>query len=160
DQVRFSFPLETNGFHSPELFIRSPSGRCLYQTLIGYAAKPKIDRQTHPYVQTEIRDGRLGFACLHIPCPVIRDYFYRPKRSNADECDSLYKILKVKPNAPPADIRLAYRLRHLELVANNAPKTAHLSLTRAMNILAVPELRACHDALLADPRASVVFPFA
>ena len=68
DEVRFSLPFETNGFNSPELLIKSSSGRCLYQTLIGYAAKPRIDRQTHPYVQAEIPDGRLGLACLHLPC--------------------------------------------------------------------------------------------
>jgi len=28
-----------------------------------------------------------------------------------------------------------------------------------MNLLAVPELRSCHDALLADPRAPTLFPF-
>ena len=159
DEVRFALPLETNGFNSPELLIKSSSGRCLYQTLIGYAAKPRTDRQAHPYVQAEIPNGRLGIACLHLPVRAVRDYFYRPRRTTAMEIASLYEILKVKPEASLAEIRLAYRLRHLELVANNAPKIAHLALTRAMNLLAVPELRACHDALLADPKTPALFPF-
>ena len=159
DEVRFSLPVESDGFNSPELLIKSSSGRCLYQTLIGYAAKPRRDRQAHPYIQAEIPDGRLGFACLHLPCAAVRDYFYRPKRNDSDQGVSLYELLKVKPEASLADIRLAYRLRHLELVANNASKTAHSALTRAMNLLAVPELRACHDALLADPKTPALFPF-
>ena len=113
----------------------------------------------HPYVQAEIPDGRLGFACLHLPCAVVRDYFYRQKRNSGDGDLSFYELLKVKPEASLADIRLAYRLRHLELIANNASKTAHSALTRAINLLAVPELRACHDALLADPKAPALFPF-
>ena len=159
DEVRFSLPLESNGFNSPELLIKASSGRCLYQTLIGYAAKPRIDRQTHPYVQAQIPDGRLGFAYLHLPCAVVRDYFYCLKRNNSDEASSLYDVLKAKPAASLAEIRLAYRLRRLELTTNNAPKTVHLALTRAMNLLAVPELRACHDALLVDPKTAALFPF-
>jgi hypothetical protein len=71
DEVRFPLPFETSGFNSPELLIKSSSGRCLYQTLIGYAAKPKKDRQTHPYIQAEIPDGRLGISCLHLPCEAV-----------------------------------------------------------------------------------------
>lgn len=160
DEVRFSLPVESGGFNSPELLIKSNSGRCLYQTMIGYAAKPRIDRQAHPYIQAEIPDGRLGFACLHLPCAAVRDYFYLPKRNSNDQSVNFYELLRVKPEAPLADIRLAYRLRHLELVANNASKTAHAALTRAINLLAVPELRACHDALLTDPKAPALFPFA
>ncbi len=160
DEVRFSLPFESNGFNSPELFIKSSSGRCLYQTLIGYAAKPKRDRQTHPYVQAEIPDGRLGVSCLHLPCGAVRDYFYRSNRNDSDGNHSLYEILKVRREASLAEIRLAHRLRHLELVANNAPKISHRALIRAMNLLSVPELRACHDALLADPKIQLCSPLA
>jgi hypothetical protein len=95
----------------------------------------------HPYVQVEIAAGRLSFACLHLPCAVVRDYFYRQKRNRGDGDSSLYELLKVNPEASLGDIRLAYRLRHLELIAHNASKTDHSCLTRAMNLLAVPELR-------------------
>ena len=160
DEVQFSLPLESSGFNSPELLVKSSSGRCLYQTLIGYAAKPRMDRQTHPYVRAEIPDGRLGLSCLHLPCAAVRDYFYRPNRNdNTGDDANLYDILRVKPDASLADLRLGYRLRHLELVANNASKIAHSALTRAMNLLAVPELRACHDAMLADPKTPALFPF-
>ena len=160
NEVQFSLPFETNGSNSPELLIKSSSGRCLYQARIGYAAKPRIDRQTHPYVQAEIPDGRLGISCLHLPCAAVRDYFYRPNRNDRDGDHNLYEILKVKPEASLGEIRLAYRLRHLELVANNALKITHLALTRALNLLAVPELRACQDALMADPKTPALFPFA
>jgi len=159
DEVQFSLPFGANGFSSSELLVKSSSGRCLYQTLIGYAAKPRLDRQTHPYVQAEIPDGRLGFASLHMPCAAVRDYFYHPKRNENTGDATLYDVLRAQPDASLADLRLAYRLRHLELVAIGAPKIAHLALTRAMNILALPELRACHDALLADPKTPALFPF-
>ena len=68
NEVRFSLPVESCGFNSPELLVKSSSGRWLYQTVIGYAAKPRTDRQTHPCVRAEIQDGRLGLACLHLPC--------------------------------------------------------------------------------------------
>ncbi len=159
DEVRFSLSLESSGFNSPELLIKSSSGRCLYQTVIGYAGRPRTDRQTHPYVQAEIPDGRLGLACLHLLCAAVRDYFYLPKRNSNDQDVNFYEVLKVKPESSLGDIRLAYRLRHLELVASNASKAAHAGMRRAMNLLAVPELQACHDALLADPKTPALFPF-
>jgi len=66
--------------------------------------------------------GRLGFSCLHLPCAAVRDYFYRLKRNSNDGSVSFYELLKVKPDASLADIRLAYRLRHLELIATMPPK--------------------------------------
>jgi hypothetical protein len=159
DEVRFALPAESGGFCNAELLVKRRSGPCVYQTVIGYAAKPRTDRMAHPYVQAEIPDGRLGFSCVHLPCAVVRDYFYRQKRNKSDGDLSFYELLKVEPDASLADIRLAYRLRHLELVASNAAKTAHSALTRAINLLAVPELRACHDALLADAKAPALFPF-
>jgi hypothetical protein len=89
----------------------------------------------HPYVQAEIPVGLLGFACVHLPCAVVRDYFYRPKRNSGAGDLSFYELLKIKPEASLADIRLGYRLRHLELIANNASKTVHSALTRAINLL-------------------------
>jgi hypothetical protein len=152
-------PAAASGFGNPELLIKPASGPCVYQVVIGYAAKPRTDRMAHPYVQAEIPVGRLGFPCLHLPCAVVQDYFYRLKRNSGDGDSSFYELLKVKPEASLADIRLAYRLRHLELIANNASRTAHSALTRAINLLAVAELRACHDVLLADPKAPAMFPF-
>ena len=34
-----------------------------------------------------------------------------------------------------------------------------MALERAFNIVGQPELRACYDALLADPEAPAVFPY-
>ena len=99
DEVRFSLPVESAGFNSPEVLIKSNSGRFLYQTVIGYAAKPRIDREAHPYIQAEVPDGRLGFACLHLPCAAVRDYFYLPKRNSNDQDVNFYELLKVKPES-------------------------------------------------------------
>jgi len=61
--------------------------------------------------------------------------------------------------ASPAELRVAFKLRDLELQRNGAPKTERIALERAFNILAQPELRACYDALLVDPEAPALFPY-
>ncbi len=76
-----------------------------------------------------------------------------------DRQPSLYEILRVDANAAPAELRLAFKLRTLELRAAQAPVGDLRALERAFNILAHPELRACYDALLSDPGAPALFPY-
>jgi hypothetical protein len=90
DQIHFALPVESRGCGNPELLIKPGSGHCVYQAVIGYAAKPRTDKMAHPYVQADIPDGHLGFSCLHLPCAVVRDYFYRQKRNNGDGDNSIY----------------------------------------------------------------------
>lgn len=47
----------------------------------------------------------------------------------------------------------------MELEAADATRARLIALERAFNILARPELRACYDALLADPEAPAIFPY-
>src|SRR5262249_37794211 len=61
--------------------------------------------------------------------------------------------------ASPAELRLAFRLRELELRAEGAPKAAFSAAERAFNILANPELRACYESLLSNPAAPALFPY-
>ena len=160
DEVRFSLPVESNGFNSPELLIRSSSGRCLYQAVIGYAARPRTDRQAHPYIQAEIPYARLGFACLHLPCAAVRDYFYRPKRNSCDGTTASMNFSKLDPSLPWETFASLTACGTLSSWQTMPPRPPTSALTRAMNLLAVPELRACHDALLADPKTPALFPFA
>ncbi|HEX5481809.1 MAG TPA: hypothetical protein VFZ08_04200, partial [Terriglobia bacterium] len=62
-------------------------------------------------------------------------------------------------NARPAELRLSFKIRQLELQKEGASKGGYKALERAFNILAQPELRACYDALLLDPDAPVLFPY-
>src|SRR5438876_9763111 len=69
------------------------------------------------------------------------------------------EILRVTPAVSLAELRLAFKLRQLELRAAGASKREHGAVERAFNILAQPELRACYDSLLKDPSAPALFPY-
>ncbi len=89
-----------------------------------------------------------------------RDYFYVADRhGNWERQRTLYQVLQASPSASPAELRLAFKLRDLEVRASRASKNECRALERAFNILAQEELRACYDALLKDPLAPAVFPY-
>src|SRR5260370_26296208 len=71
----------------------------------------------------------------------------------------MYKSLHSSCSLWPAELRLAFKLRDLELRASRAPKSECRALERAFNILAQEELRACYDALLKDSLLPAVFPY-
>ncbi len=72
---------------------------------------------------------------------------------------TLYETLRIPANASPSQLRVAFKLRDLELRTAGAPRSQRVALERAFNIVSQPELRACYDALLADPEAPAVFPY-
>ena len=146
---------------TPELLIRRTARDCLYQTSIGYVARPKTNRLQHPFASAAVSDSRLGLTCLHLPCAAIKSYFYSGNRGRDTASQaSLYDLLRVRSNASPKELRLAWKLRELELLSIGAPSAHRAALARAFNILSVPELRACYDASLNDPKSPVLFPFA
>ncbi|MCI0620327.1 MAG: hypothetical protein L0387_01405 [Acidobacteria bacterium] len=160
DEIQFSLP-DGDSPLTPELLIRRTARDCLYQTSIGYVARPKTNRLQHAFASAAISDGRLGFTCLHLPCSAIKSYFYSGNRGrDPANQSSLYDLLRARPNASPKELRLAWKLRELELLSIAAPSAHRAALARAFNILSVPELRACYDASLEDPKAPALFPFA
>ncbi len=162
DKITFPVALDSAG---TEIYIRKrvPSARVrdLYQAPIGYAAQPKTDKREQFYVRAEVPHGRLGISALHFPCEVLRDYFYvADRRLPWEKQKCLFDILCIPPSASLAELRLAFRLRQLELRAAGAPKTDFSILERAFNILAQPELRACYETLLSNLSAvPVLFPY-
>jgi hypothetical protein len=54
---------------------------------------------------------------------------------------------------------VAFKLRDLELRTAGVLHRERVALERAFNIVGQPELRACYDALLADPEAPALFPY-
>jgi hypothetical protein len=160
DEIHFSMP-EGGTPMSPELLIKRRARPFLYQTLLGYAAKPKGDRFQHAFVSAETCNGRLGFSSLHLTCGSIRDYFYSLNRNRStNDQRTFYDLLKARRNASLGELRLAYKLCELELLAAGAAPSRRGTLERAFNVLSVPELRACYDALLNDPKSPALFPFA
>ena len=117
--------------------LRPPRRQDLYQAPISYAAQPKADKRDRLYVRAEVLRGQLGISSVHLPCEVLRDYFYVANRHQPWERQtSLYDTVRIAPVASLADLRLAFRLRQLELQAAGAPKAEQATLERAFNLLA------------------------
>src|SRR6516162_5518173 len=161
DQIAVPLVLDTPEART-EIYLRKSSARHdLYQTFIGYAAQPRSDKRDQLYVRAEVPQGRLGISALHLPCEVLRNYFYvADRRLPWEKQKTFYDILRSSSSASLAELRLAFKLRELELGAEDASKAAFSAAERAFNILAHPELRACYDALLSNPGAApVLFPY-
>jgi hypothetical protein len=87
----------------------------------------------------------------------LRDYFYRlPSATGKNIQTTFYEILRIPANASPAELRVVFKLHMLEVAG---ARSEQLALERAFNILGQPELRACYDALVADPEAPAIFPY-
>jgi hypothetical protein len=128
--------------------------RNLYFCSIGYVTVPKLDRRAEPYLRAEVADGALGVRAVHLPSAAVRDYFYRAERRQKWGAGAtLYDVLGVPPDASPAELRLAFRIRVLE-----ASIAESREVERAFNILMTAELRACYDALLNSDDMPSAFP--
>jgi hypothetical protein len=163
DEIDIPLAIDSAGERT-EIYVRKPSsggrGRDLYQAPISYAAQPKADKRDRLYTRAEVPAGRLGISSIHLPCEVVRDYFYvATRRQPWARQTSLYDVLRITPTASLAELRVAFRLRQLELRAASASNRDSAALERTFNILAQPDLRACYDSLLKDPSASTLFPY-
>src|SRR2546430_11825545 len=50
------------------------------------------------------------------PCDAVRDYFYFPnRRRSGGEEETLFELLRAAPPVSPADLRLALKVRMIEL---------------------------------------------
>jgi hypothetical protein len=160
-----NFPLTDDSARArTEIYIRKTSsggrGRDLYQTPVSYAAQPKADKRERLYIRVEVPAGRLGISSIHLPCEVVRDYFYvATRRQPWARQTRLYDVLRITPTASFAELRVAFSLRQLELRAAGTSHRDSATLERTLNILAQPELRACYDSLLKDPSAAALFPY-
>ena len=76
-----------------------------------------------------------------------------PKRRLSSTC------FEPVPRLHPSDLRLAFKVRMLELQAERARREQLQAVERAFNLLANPELRSCYQALLIDPDAPALFPY-
>ena len=159
-----TFPIPAPDAVGPEILVTknaaSGPSRYIYQAPIGYVSQPKQDKRNQYFVSAEVHRGSLGISTIFLPCEVLREYFYRLPRT-ADRVDhpTLYEVLRIPASASPSELRVAFKLRDLELRTAGVPHRERVALERAFNIVGQPELRACYDALLADPEAPAVFPY-
>lgn len=162
DTIEFPLPQEAGSGGTEILVRRAPNskGKDVYQVPIGYVTKPKEDRRGQFYSLAEVRGGAIGISTVRLNCDVIRDYFYviRDARRHQEQ-PNFYEVLKTSPTASLAELRLAYKLRDLELRTARADPRELRAIEKAFNILAEPALRAGYDALLKDPDTPVPFPY-
>ncbi|HEX5481858.1 MAG TPA: hypothetical protein VFZ08_04455, partial [Terriglobia bacterium] len=134
--------------------------RELYQAPVGYITQPKENKRKELFVAAEVIGSGLGITTIYLPCHVLRDYFYLADRQREwGKQPTLYEIVRMPQSAGPAELRLSFKIRQLELQKEGASKEVYKALERAYNILAQPELRDCYDGLLLDPDAPVLFPY-
>ena len=159
-----TFPIPAPDAVGPEILVTknaaSGPSRYLYQAPIGYVSQPKQDKRNQYFVSAEVRGGSLGISAVFLPCAVLCEYFYRLPRA-ADRVDNpfLYEVLRIPASASPFELRVAFKLRDLELRTAGVRHRERVAIERAFNIVGQPELRACYDALVVDPEAPAVFPY-
>ena len=134
DEIDFPLPTES-AEAGTEIYVRKPSsggrGRDLYQAPISYAAQPKADKRERLYIRAEVPAGRLGISSIHLPCEVVRDYFYvTTRRQPWARQTSLYDVLRITPTASLAELRVAFRFRQLEIRAAGTSSITLLSQSR------------------------------
>jgi hypothetical protein len=158
-----AFPVSTGGEISGEVYITkgavsSRRRHDFYQAPIGYVTHPKLDKRGQHFVSAEVGQSGLGISAIFLACRTLCDYFYGlPGVTRNAAQQNYYERMRIPASASPAELRVAYRLRTLEL--GNDSRRERLVLERAFNILGQPELRACYDSLLADPEAPAIFPY-
>jgi len=148
----------------PEILVTkngvSGPSRYIYQAPIGYVSQPRLDKRNQGFVSAEVRRGGLGLATVFLSCEVLREYFYSlPRTSDKVDHPTLYEVLRIPASASPSELRVSFKLRDLELRTADVLHRDRVALERAFNIVGQPELRACYDALLADPEAPALFPY-
>ena len=158
-----TFPIPVRDAVGPEILVTKTSAsgpsRSIYQAPIGYVSQPKQDKRNQHFVSAEVQRGSLGIGTIFLPCEVLREYFYRlPRMAERVDRPNLYDVLRIPATASPAELRVAFKLRDLELRTADVPHSERVALERAFNIVGQPELRARYDAMLADPEAPAVFP--
>ena len=134
--------------------------RELYFVPIGYVTMPKPDTRNEYFVRAAVTASRLGVKHVYLPNEAVRDYFYFSNRRRPGcEEQTLYDVLRTVPSAAPVDLRLALKVRLLELQTHAASKDQLQAAERAFNLLAQPDLRSCYQALRLDPDAPAQFPY-
>ena len=159
-----TFPIPSAAAAGAEIYITKNTSagknRFLYQARIGYVSQPKQDKRNQPFVSAEVHRGSLGIGMIFLPCDVLREYFYcLPRTTDRVDQPALYEALRISASASPSELRVAFKLRDLELKSTHVSHSQRVALERAFNIVGQPELRACYDALLGDPDVPAVFPY-
>ncbi len=142
-----------------EVLIERQAGRRCQQILhatIGHVALPKIGQNGQAYLRAELPGCNEGPRSLFLSADAVRRYFYV---FSGDPAQSLYQFLNVPVTASPEQLRIAWRMRSLELKVGRAESRELSCVERAFNLLAHPDLHNCYDAMRKDDDALPLFPY-
>lgn len=109
------------------------------------------------FVQLEVPNGT-SIEKLHLSTVAIREHFFALNGEHAAR-DELYDALSTHSGATLTELRLAWRLKSIELALSRDQRIKNIHIERAFNILANPQLRECYDRLRRDEDALPAFPY-
>ncbi len=140
----------------PQGFLVEPQGAKgrLLLAPIGYAAQPKRNKNGKWMVRADMENCPPGPRAVIIGGDALRRYFYQPSDSQ-----TLYDILGCPSESSLGTLRIAWRVKNLELSSVPIASKATVGAERAFNLLAHPDLRKYYDALLTDEDAAPIFPY-
>jgi len=129
------------------------AGEFFFAALASVGA-PKKDAREDLSLLAEVRGKALGVNRIVLAGDAVRSYFYQ-----AEGSQSFYGLLGVESHVSDAELRMAYKIRILELKRENAERATHAAVERAFNILGHPDLRAGYDSWMRDPETPLAFPY-
>lgn len=138
-----------------EALVTRQETQILHATIAG-VGRPKPANNGELYAPATLPLCGLKPAVVFISATAIRRYFYA---MDDDGGASLYDVLRVPEGAKLDQLRMAWRVRSIELEVRRADTAAKAAVERAFNILAHPDLRACYDALRRDEDSPPLFPY-
>lgn len=107
---------------------------------------------------TATRSGGHVIRAARTPLLLVAEcvtaYFY------ANEPGALYQSLGARQEATFAELRTAWRLRQIELMAPNTDAGERVRAERSFNILTNPCLRQCYDSMLSGDDTPLPIPYA
>ncbi|MCC6396661.1 MAG: J domain-containing protein, partial [Bacteroidetes bacterium] len=121
---------------------------------ISHVSEPKQSKRGEWFVRAELAGSECPLTALLVSGDALRRYFYMMEPD-----ESHYSVLGCTPDTQPDALRIAWRLRNLELQACSKGRPEYARVERAFNILAHPDLRRCYDQLRVDENAAPLFPY-
>ncbi len=141
------------------LIVKRPGAARSTELLFSYIelAASATKEEAGRCVQMEMPHGT-SIEKLHVSTVAICEYFFALKGEDTPR-DQMYEALSTHSSATLTELRLAWRLKSIEisLCADRTIKKADVE--RAFNILANPELKECYDRLRRDQDALPTFPY-
>jgi hypothetical protein len=153
--ILFADPTST----APTLLVQRPRATRTTEmlfTAVGRASTIPREKAGH-FIELEVPHSSL-VEKLYISSAEIRHHFFALAGEDSPP-DHLYEALSTHSSATLTDLRLAWRLKSIELALSSNQRIAKSHIERAFNILANPALKECYDRLRLDEDAKPVFPY-